>query len=92
MADTVWSVDIGGGYQRDQHSGRLKICGNVFLKVAGFPEVIFIDPDIGSWQKASKRRFKTIQEAVDPIAIVAVSVANEHVVVEARHKGHRECP
>lgn len=85
VMNTVWPVDIGRRDQRDEHGGRLKAGRDVLVKAARFPEVVLVDPHLHAGQQAREGGPKAIQEAVDPIAIVAMGVADENVVIEAEN-------
>ena len=48
---------------------RIRDCGDVVLKVAGFAEVVFVDPDVGAGQQAIEGGFEAVVKTVDPVAI-----------------------
>jgi hypothetical protein len=50
----------------------------------------FVYPDIGTGQQTIECGSEPIKEAVDPVAIIAVGIADKNVVLEAWDEGHGE--
>ena len=88
LLNAIRARDVGRGNERDKSGGGGEAFRDVLFEVSGFTEVVFVDPDVGSGQESIECWAEPIEKTVDPLAIIAMSIADEHIVLEAWNKGH----
>jgi hypothetical protein len=74
----------------EKRSRRFEICGNILLEIPGSLKIVLVDPHARAGQQPRKHRSEPVEEAINPVPVVAVSVADKDVVIEAGNERHTE--
>src|SRR5215470_11039163 len=91
LKNAIDGADVRGRRQKKENSGGSYGLGDLPLKVPRAANIVVVDPDVRFGTEALiDCRLPAIQEAVDPSAVVPVSVTNEDVELITRDIGHME--
>ena len=89
MVDTVSGPDVGWRRQQKKNGGRLDGPRDLLGKVAGGAQLCLIDPDVRlDAESLPQRGVESFDQPIDPLAVVAVRIADEEVVLVAWNIGH----